>query len=718
MNNAIKSLVLFLVSLLLSQGAQCLSGGASLAAATDPFDPHAGEQTRTALKPGSDPGVPTGISAVECRPDPFLPRGKNGVEIVVRGAPGQKGLSLRFYSQAFSLWWKDKEGGYGLPLVETRVPGVYKARWRAVYSGGQYIMPRGRYVVYVYDAAGNQLPVTGELTLQGFESVTVSPDPFVPGGDSRLDIKVRAEHGLKLEARIFQEKKASPIRVLPLHEVKEGAFSCQWDGKDDKGQYPGAGTYEVRIHPAGSKVPYRHPEVSVRVKPCIFSMTLVPEPFVPAGTNRLSIMASGDPMQKGLYLVITHPDKGDTPRIPLVETSEPGTYEARWNGVMDGVIPRKAQCKITVYDAAGRPFPAWYSFLLDSASEITVTPNPYLVSGEKKATVQVSAADGLNLVARIGKAVSLSLRHSGHDTYVASWDGRDASGKRVSYGEYEVTLWNAASELRYDVKATLEVTVDNKPPVLKPIGQQDLSEGQRVILKILASDPDGDTVHYSVEHLPPGAVFDPATGVFNWKPGYDDAGIYTVTFIATDNGIPPLSAFENVTFKVDNVNRPPILQHVGPQVVDEGQPLSVLIVAMDPDGDPLRFHASGLPKGAIFRDYGDGTAVLKWRPGYGEAGRYSVFVTVCEKVATVNCALERIPITVRRVKIRSKVPGDLNHDHRVDKKDYALFFKVMGLCRGDKGFNVNADFDNDGCITFVDYQIWSTYYKGKRKAER
>lgn len=61
-------------------------------------------------------------------------------------------------------------------------------------------------------------------------------------------------------------------------------------------------------------------------------------------------------------------------------------------------------------------------------------------------------------------------------------------------------------------------------PVLDPIGNKTISEGERLEFTITASDPDGDSLEYSASNLPPGATFDPATQVFDWTPDWLSSG--------------------------------------------------------------------------------------------------------------------------------------------------------------------------------------------------
>jgi hypothetical protein len=57
------------------------------------------------------------------------------------------------------------------------------------------------------------------------------------------------------------------------------------------------------------------------------------------------------------------------------------------------------------------------------------------------------------------------------------------------------------------------------------------------------------------------------------------------------------------------------------------------------------------------------------------------------------------------------VPGDLTGDAVVDVADYQELRKTLGKCEGDTGFNSEADYDFDGCVSYRDYRIWYDMYQ-------
>jgi hypothetical protein len=164
----------------------------------------------------------------------------------------------------------------------------------------------------------------------------------------------------------------------------------------------------------------------------------------------------------------------------------------------------------------------------------------------------------------------------------------------------------------------------NNPPVLDPIGAQVVNEGDNLNFGVKASDPDGTTPSLTAENLPTGASFTDngdGSGTFDWTPTFDQAGVYNVLFIASDG---ELADSELVEITVNNVNRPPVLDPIGAQAVNEGDNLNFGVTASDPDGTTPSLTAENLPTGASFTDNGDGTGTFDWTPTFDQAGVYNV----------------------------------------------------------------------------------------------
>ena len=177
---------------------------------------------------------------------------------------------------------------------------------------------------------------------------------------------------------------------------------------------------------------------------------------------------------------------------------------------------------------------------------------------------------------------------------------------------------------------TLRVTETDTTPTLQPIGDRSIAEGQTLAFTVLASDADGDALTLSATGLPEGATFDAQTGAFTWtapyQAGHAAGSVAGVTFTATDGRNP---ASEVIDITVADVNRAPVLAPIGNQVVGEGQTLTFVVGASDPDGDVTSVTASGLPAGAAF----DGTT-FSWATAFGDAGNHPVAFTASDGALT------------------------------------------------------------------------------------
>ncbi|HMC71758.1 MAG TPA: Ig-like domain-containing protein, partial [Mycobacteriales bacterium] len=164
------------------------------------------------------------------------------------------------------------------------------------------------------------------------------------------------------------------------------------------------------------------------------------------------------------------------------------------------------------------------------------------------------------------------------DTGAFSWTPTEAQGP-ASY-RFTVRVTDSGTPTLSDEEA-IAVTVKevNVAPVLAPIGNKAVSEGELLSFTIGATDADlpANNLIYSATGLPAGATFDAATRTFSWMPTEPQGpAVYSVDFRVTDDGSPALSDDEAVSI---TVNEDANLD-AGPQAND-GRP------------DNFRFVASG-----------------------------------------------------------------------------------------------------------------------------
>lgn len=89
--------------------------------------------------------------------------------------------------------------------------------------------------------------------------------------------------------------------------------------------------------------------------------------------------------------------------------------------------------------------------------------------------------------------------------------------------------------------ATVTITVNpvNDPPVLSPIGNKTVKEGESLQFTVSGADVDGDLLTFSASGLPAGASFNSSTGTFSYTPGFGVStsqanSFFDVFFTASD----------------------------------------------------------------------------------------------------------------------------------------------------------------------------------------
>jgi hypothetical protein len=164
----------------------------------------------------------------------------------------------------------------------------------------------------------------------------------------------------------------------------------------------------------------------------------------------------------------------------------------------------------------------------------------------------------------------------------------------------------------------------NQPPVLSAPERLHVSEGETVVFGVAVEDAEGDPVRLSVNNLPERATLD-EEGNFQWPVGYDQAGRYTIEFVASDG----LSTGRLRTV-VEVVDKALALSFEPPrkQSTTAGKPVAVRLQAASEFGRDVTFSLSGEPEGMKLE--GDR---VSWTPTNSQTGTHNIPIQGSDGVA-------------------------------------------------------------------------------------
>ena len=168
----------------------------------------------------------------------------------------------------------------------------------------------------------------------------------------------------------------------------------------------------------------------------------------------------------------------------------------------------------------------------------------------------------------------------------------------------------------------------NRAPILSLPPTQSSAVNTNVSLALSASDPDGQALRFTATGLPLGLSLDPASGRISGSPR--SVGLYRITVTVTDgsltaSGIFSWSIVDASTPSAHTTNQAPSLVQPFNQKTSVNGTVSLSLAASDPEGNPLKFTATGLPPGLSI-DSATGRISGKAH----ERGSYQVTVTVSD----------------------------------------------------------------------------------------
>ncbi|MBI4895417.1 MAG: tandem-95 repeat protein [Candidatus Aenigmarchaeota archaeon] len=197
-------------------------------------------------------------------------------------------------------------------------------------------------------------------------------------------------------------------------------------------------------------------------------------------------------------------------------------------------------------------------------------------------------------------------------------------------GNYTVVFIVSDSSLSVNESIVIQVNNTNRSPILSQIGNKSVLENSTLQFTINGSDPDGDSITFSLIGLPNGALFNLTSELFNWTPNFTQSGNYSVVFIVSDF---TLSSNETIIIQVNNTNRQPILNTVGNKSTNENSTLQFTLNGSDPDGDNISFSSVSLPSGTFLNS---SSGLFNWTPNFTQSGNYSITFIVSDGNLTSN----------------------------------------------------------------------------------
>ena len=205
---------------------------------------------------------------------------------------------------------------------------------------------------------------------------------------------------------------------------------------------------------------------------------------------------------------------------------------------------------------------------------------------------------------------------------------------------------------------TIAIAQTNRAPVLATIGNRTANVGVALNFTATATDPDGNTLLFSLDAgSPAGAAINATSGVFSWTPA--SAGAFPITVRVTDTG--QLEDFEAITVTVSApANQAPVLGTIGNKTVTELTALTFTATATDPNsGDALTFSLdAGSPAGATI---GAASGAFSWTPTEAQGpGVSPITVRVTDNGTPALNDFEAITVTVNEANLAPVVvnPGN------------------------------------------------------------
>ena len=242
----------------------------------------------------------------------------------------------------------------------------------------------------------------------------------------------------------------------------------------------------------------------------------------------------------------------------------------------------------------------------------------------------------------------------------------------------------------------------NSAPLISGIPSTDIAIGEVYSFIPTATDPDGDTLTFSVENKPAWADFNSESGELSGQLALGTAGDYRDIRISVSDGNAkahlPRFSIRVAEDSTPTGNTAPVISGMPPSTATADYFYDFVPSASDPDGDSLTFSVQNLPSWASFDTR---TGEFSGKPRLSDVGTFSnILVSVSDGKDTTS--LRAFAITVEEMGVLSATlswtPPTQNEDgsQLVDLAGYKIYW---GNRPGN--YTKSATINNPGMSSYV-----------------
>jgi hypothetical protein len=214
-------------------------------------------------------------------------------------------------------------------------------------------------------------------------------------------------------------------------------------------------------------------------------------------------------------------------------------------------------------------------------------------------------------------------------------DVRSFTGIVITVSDGSLTAALPAFSITVSAPANRAPTISGAPPI-------SVTAGQAYTFTPNGSDPDGQTLSYSIANKPSWAAFNTATGRLSGTPTAANLGTFANIAITVSDGTltASLPAFSITVNAIQNTA--PVISGTPATSVVAGTAYSFTPTASDADNNTLAFSITGKPAWATFSTV---TGALTGTPSTSQTGAYAnIVISVSD--GTTSKALTAFTITV------------------------------------------------------------------------